>query len=230
MIFLIVLFSISILPVVWINYVFKKNDEILPNMPFNGIEFGNQLIKELELKDVCLEKTLIGDHYDLDQKKVKVGEDRLRKKSLTSISIICHEIGHAIQHAENYTPLVTRTKLVKNTLWINKIAFAVIYIGLPIIFATGYLPLIKVCILLILLSLFIGVVIHLVTLEVELDASFNKAMPIIKKKIPAVYHDSCRSILRAAAFTYVVGVFKNLISLIRTSFDPQSSIIPIKSL
>ena len=167
----------------------------------------------MELKDVCLEKTLIGDHYDLDQRKVKVGEDRLRKKSLTSISIICHEIGHAIQHAENYTPLITRTKLVKNTLWINKIAFAVIYIGLPIIFATGYLPLIKVCILLILLSLFIGVVIHLVTLEVELDASFNKAMPIIKKKIPAVYHDSCRSILRAAAFTYVVGVFKNLISL-----------------
>ena len=213
MIFLIALLSISILPVIWINYVFKKNDEILPNMPFNGIEFGNQLIKELELKDVCLEKTLIGDHYDLDQRKVKVGEDRLRKKSLTSISIICHEIGHAIQHAENYTPLITRTKLVKNTLWINKIAFAVIYIGLPIIFATGYLPLIKVCILLILLSLFIGVVIHLVTLEVELDASFNKAMPIIKKKIPAVYHDSCRSILRAAAFTYVVGVFKNLISL-----------------
>ena len=201
------------LPVVWLNYVFKKNDEILPNMPFNGIEFGNQLIKELELKDVSLEKTLIGDHYDLDQRKVKVGEDRLKKKSLTSISIICHEIGHAIQHAENYTPLITRTKLVKNTLWINKIAFAVIYIGLPIIFATGYLPLIKVCILLILLSLFIGVVIHLVTLEVELDASFNKAMPIIKKKIPAVYHDSCRSILRAAAFTYVVGVFKNLISL-----------------
>lgn len=213
MIFLIVLLSISMLPVVWINYVFKKNDEILPNMPFNGIEFGNQLIRELKLKDVCLEKTLIGDHYDLDQRKVKVGEDRLRKKSLTSISIICHEIGHAIQHAENYTPLITRTKLVKNTLWINKIAFAVIYVGLPIIFATGYIPLIKVCILLILLSLFIGVVIHLVTLEVELDASFNKAMPIIKKKIPEVYHDSCRSILRAAAFTYVVGVFKNLISL-----------------
>ena len=213
MTFLIILFLISMLPVVWLNYVFKKNDEILPNMPFNGIELGNQLIKELELKDVSLEKTLIGDHYDLDQRKVKVGEDRLKKKSLTSISIICHEIGHAIQHAENYTPLITRTKLVKNTLWINKIAFAVIYIGLPIIFATGYLPFIKVCILLVLLSLFIGVVIHLVTLEVELDASFNKAMPIIQKKIPEVYHDSCRSILRAAAFTYVVGVFKNLISL-----------------
>ena len=59
----------------------------------------------------------------------------------------------------------------------------------------------------------IGLVIHLITLEVELDASFNKAFPIIKKKIPEVYHDACYSILRAAAFTYVIGVFKNIISL-----------------
>ena len=204
------------LPVVWLNYVFKKNDEILPNMPFNGIEFGNQLIKELELKDVSLEKTLIGDHYDLDQRKVKVGEDRLKKKSLTSISIICHEIGHAIQHAENYTPLITRTKLVKNTLWINKIAFAVIYIGLPIIFATGYLPLIKVCILLILLSLFIGVIIHLVTLEVELDASFNKALPLLEDGyLNETQVSASKKILKAAAWTYVASSLGSLLNFWR---------------
>ena len=210
---LVIFFLLSFIPVLWVNYVFKKNDTILPNMPFNGIEFGNQLIKELELKDVYLEKTLTGDHYDLDQKKVKVGEDRLRKKSLTSISIICHEIGHAIQHAQNYSPLISRTKLVKNTQWINKLSMAIIYIGFPLIFATGFLPLIKICALIILLSTLIGVIIHLITLEVELDASFNRAFPIIKKKIPEVYHNSCRSVLRAAAFTYVVGVFKNLVSL-----------------
>ena len=51
-------------------------------MPFDGYEFGNQLIKELKLKDVRLEKTLIGDHYDLNDKKVKVLEDRLRRKVL----------------------------------------------------------------------------------------------------------------------------------------------------
>ena len=126
---------------------------------------------------------------------------------------MCHEIGHAIQHAQNYSPLITRTKLVKNTQWINKISLAIIYIGLPLIFATGSLSLIKFCASIILLSTFIGVIIHLITLEVELDASFNRAFPIIKKKIPEVYHNSCRSVLRAAAFTYVVGVFKNLISL-----------------
>ena len=213
MLFLILLIFIILIPIVWANYVFKKNDKILPNMPFNGYEFGEQLIKELKLGNVRIEKTLIGDHYDLDEKKVKVHEDRFQRKSLTSLSVICHEIGHAIQHAQNYTPLVTRTKLVKNTQWINKLSMAIIYIGLPTIIATGLLTLIKFCALILLLSTLIGVIIHLITLEVELDASFNRAYPIIKKKIPEIYHDSCRSVLRAAAFTYVIGVFKNLISL-----------------
>ena len=210
---LVIFFLLSFIPVLWVNYVFKKNDTILPNMPFNAYEFGEEIIKELKLRNVSIEKTLIGDHYDLVEKKVKVHEDRFKRKSLTSISIICHEIGHAIQHAQNYSPLITRTKLVKNTQWINKISLAIIYIGFPLIFATGSLSLIKFCASIILLSTFIGVIIHLITLEVELDASFNRAFPIIKKKIPEVYHNSCRSVLRAAAFTYVVGVFKNLISL-----------------
>jgi Zn-dependent membrane protease YugP len=213
MIYFVLFFLITIIPVIWINNVFKKNDKILPNMPFDGHEFGDQLIKEFKLKDVRLEKTLIGDHYDLEQKKVRVREERLKRKSLTSISIVCHEIGHAIQHAEGYSPLFTRTKLVKNTQWINKISALIIYTGLPVIFATGSLPLIKLCVIIVLLSMLIGLVIHLITLEVELDASFNKAFPIIKEKIPEVYHDACYTVLRAAAFTYVIGVFKNIISL-----------------
>ena len=210
---LVIFLLLSFIPVLWVNYVFKKNDTILPNMPFNAYEFGEEIIKELKLKNVSIEKTLIGDHYDLVEKKVKVHEDRFKRKSLTSISIICHEIGHAIQHAQDYSPLISRTKLVKNTQWINKLSMAIIYIGFPLIFATGFLPLIKFCALIILLSTLIGVIIHLITLEVELDASFNRAFPIIKKKIPEVYHNSCRSVLRAAAFTYVVGVFRNLVSL-----------------
>ena len=91
---------------------------------------------------------------------------------------MCHEIGHAIQHAQNYSPLITRTKLVKNTQWINKISLAIIYIGFPLIFATGSLSLIKFCASIILLSTLIGVIIHLITLEVELDV--NRAF--IKRK------------------------------------------------
>ena len=75
--------------------------------------------------------------------------------------------------------------------------------GIPTIFATGSYSLIKVCLILVLLSLILGVIIHLITLEVELDASFNR-LAIIKSKVPKEYHDACQSILKAAAFTYVI--------------------------
>ncbi|GIR78976.1 MAG: hypothetical protein CM15mP81_04860 [Alphaproteobacteria bacterium] len=41
------------------------------------------------------------------------------------------------------------------------------------------------------------------------DASFNRALPILKEKVPKEYHKACRSILLAAAFTYVIGTIRN---------------------
>ncbi|MDC0228166.1 zinc metallopeptidase [Alphaproteobacteria bacterium] len=212
-VYIIILFVLSILPMAWLNYVFKKNDAILINMPFNGLEFGETILNEIGLNDVKIEKSLTVDHYDLFEKKVKVTEDRLSKKSLTAISIVCHEIGHAIQHKQKYKPLEQRTTLVKNTAWISQLGSGLLMVGIPTILATGSYNLIKVCLLLVLLSLLIGVVVHLITLEVELDASFNKALPIIKDKVPSEYHNACETILKAAAFTYVIGVVRNFISL-----------------
>ena len=206
-------FIISVLPMLWLNYVFKKNDVVLENMPFNGLEFGNMILKEKGLQNVLIEETKIGDHYDLNEKKIKVLDDRLAKKSITAISIVCHEIGHAIQHSENYRPLEQRNKIVKNTSWITRIGSGILYMGVPTIFATGASGLIKVCLLITLLSLLIGVLVHLITLDVEFDASFNRALPILKEKVPVEYHKACKSILLAAAFTYVIGTIRNFLSL-----------------
>lgn len=212
-VYLIIFLILSTAPVIWLNYVFHKNDQILINMPFTGLEFGKLILKDYGLTEVKIEKSLSVDHYDLLEKKVKVTQERLSKKSLTAISIVCHEIGHAIQHKEKYKALEQRTSLVRNTAWISQIGNSILLIGIPTILATGYYPLIKVCLLLALLSLLIGIIVHLITLEVELDASFNKALPILIEKVPPEYHDSCKSILRAAAFTYVIGVVRNFVSL-----------------
>tara|TARA_B100001027_G_scaffold89714_1_gene61507 strand:+ start:930 stop:1607 length:678 start_codon:yes stop_codon:yes gene_type:complete len=213
LVFLFLFLVLTIVPIFWVQYIFKKNDKVISDMPFNGFEFGQELLRELNLSNVKIEETKLADHYDLEEKKVKILDSRLQKKSLTAISIICHEIGHAIQHSENYAPLETRTKIVKNTQWINKFSMSLIYVVLPLVVSFGAFPLIKILLPLILLSLIIGIVIHLITLEVELDASFNKAYPIMKLKIPVIYHSQCKSILRAAAFTYVVGVIRNFLSL-----------------
>ena len=212
-IYLSLLIFLFFAPVIWLNYVFKKNDKILINMPFNGLEFGNNILNELGLNNVKIEQSLIGDHYDLLEKKVKVSESRLSKKSLTAISVVCHEIGHAIQHNENYKPLEQRTKIVKNTAWISQLGSGLLLMGFPTIFATGSFSLIKICLVFVLISLFIGIIVHLVTLEVEFDASFKKALPILKEKVPKEYHDACHSVLKAAALTYVIGVIRNFVSL-----------------
>ena len=211
--YFIIFLLLSVFPMLWLNYVFNKNDKILINMPFNGQEFGNLILEEKGLNNVLIEETSVGDHYDLNEKKVKILNDRLNKKSLTSISIICHEIGHAIQHQENYKPLKNRTIIVKSTSWITQIGNSILLIGIPLIFATGATSLIKTSLIIVLISLIIGVFIHIITLDVEFDASFNRAMPIIKEKIPKEYHNACRSVLLAAAFTYVVGTIRNFISL-----------------
>ena len=211
--YLLILIFLLITPVIWLNYVFAKNDKTLINMPFNGLEFGNNILNEIGLENVKIEKSLIGDHYDLLEKKVKVSESRLSKKSLTAISIVCHEIGHAIQHNENYKPLEQRTKIVKSTAWISQLGSGLLLIGFPTILATGSYSLMKICLILVLISLCIGIIVHIVTLEVELDASFKRALPIIQKNVPSEYHDACKAVLKAAALTYIIGVIRNFLSL-----------------
>ena len=208
---LILFFYLS--PIIWFNFIFKKNNKILEKMPFNGLEFGEQIIKEKNLSDVVIEGTKEGDHYDPNEKKVRVKQERLDNKSITAISVVCHEIGHAIQHNENYKPLERRQILVKNTAWISKLGGGILYIGLPTLFATGSFPLIRVCLILVIFTIIINVLIHLVTLDVEIDASFNRALPILREKVPSQYHEECRSVLRAAAYTYVIGALRSVISL-----------------
>lgn len=211
--FLIFFLFVFVLPKFWLSNAMKKNDEELMNMPFTAEEFGQIILKENNLSDVKIEETEQVDHYDLHDKTVRVQQGRLAKKSLTSLTIICHEIGHAIQHKEEYGPLVRRTSLVERTQWISKFGGVILYSGLPLILATGSFGLIKVCLLLVLISVLLGVFIHLITLNVEIDASFNRAMPILEEKIPSEYHSQCKNVLQAAAYTYVIGALTSFLSL-----------------
>lgn len=214
MVFFLLFFLIFfLLPKFWLTYSMNKGDKELLNMPFNAREFGQLILEENGLTQVKIEETEAVDHYDLNDKTVRVKEGRLEKKSLTSLTIVCHEIGHAIQHHEEYEPLVQRTNLVEKTQWISRLGGVVLYSALPLILATGSFGFIKLSLLLVICSVLVGVLIHLITLNVEIDASFNRAMPILKEKIPEEYHAQCSSVLKAAAFTYVIGALTSFLSL-----------------
>ena len=204
---------IYVVPGLWVNYTLNKHDDVLPNMPFTAKEFGLNLLKEQNLDEVNIEDTKIGDHYDTKSKTVRVKPDRLDKKSITSITVMCHEIGHAMQHKENFPPLIRRQIIISKTEWLNKLSSLLLYGGFPLIFATGALPFIRICVIIIFASILINMIAHLITLDVELDASFKRAMPILEKKIPEEYHSSCKSILRVCAYTYVCASLTSILDV-----------------
>ena len=81
-------------------------------MPFTGKELGHKILQENKLDDVLIEPIKQIDHYNPLEKKVNISEDKLYKKSITSIAVVAHEIGHAIQDKENYKPLLLRQKFL----------------------------------------------------------------------------------------------------------------------
>ncbi len=197
-------------------------------MPFTGKELGLKLLKENKLQNVLIEPIKQVDHYNPLEKKVRISEDKLNKKSITSIAVVAHEIGHAIQDKENYKPLLLRQKLIEKTIIFQRVGSFLLIIGLPSIFAITKSPFITfLAAILIMGCLSTNVVIHLITLPVEFDASFKRALPILQKYVPNENMRQCRSVLRAAAFTYLA---QSIVSIFRLKVILFSFINILKSI
>ena len=216
------------LPSIWVNYVLRKNNNPVPDMPFTGNELGLKILQENNLENVLIEPIKQIDHYNPLEKKVNISEDKLYKKSITSIAVVAHEIGHAIQDKENYKPLLLRQKLIEKTIIFQRLGSFLLIIGLPSIFAITKSPFITFLAAIIIMGcLSTNVLIHLITLPVEFDASFKRALPILQKYVPKQNMRQCRSVLRAAAFTYLA---QSIVSIFRLKVILFSFINILKSI
>lgn len=204
-------------PQMWARYTFAHYNQRRDDFPGTGGELARHLINRYELSGVQLETTPKGDHYDPIAKTVRLSPDYFNGKSLTAIAIAAHEVGHAMQHADNDAMFTMRSRLAQLAMSAERFgSFAMI--ALPVIAAITRAPSVGVLMAAVGLgSMLVGTAVHLVTLPVELDASFKKALPILESgnyvnadDIPAV-----RKILRAAAFTYVANSLANLLNVWR---------------
>ena len=193
----------------------KKSSAEKPEMPGTGAELANHLIKRFSLKDVKVEVTKLGDHYDPIEKKVRLLPQNYESKSLTAIAIAAHEVGHAIQDQQGDKRLVTRTKMVPI---VDKVArWSAVIISLsPVIGIVTRHPMPFSLLLFLGLSGFVArMVIHAVTLPIEFDASFSKALPILREGnyVSQSNEKAVSSILRAAALTYVSAALADILNL-----------------
>ncbi len=202
-------------PSLWVKLVMKRYSSEKLEIPGTGGEFAKHLIERLSLKDVKVEVTELGDHYDPIEKKVRLLREHYESKSLTAIAIAAHEVGHAIQDQQGDKRLATRTKMVPIVDKIARWSVAIISLS-PVIGIITRHPVPFSLLLFLGLSGFVArMMIHAVTLPIEFDASFSKALPLLRegKYVSQSNEKAVSRILRAAAMTYVSAALADILNL-----------------
>jgi Zn-dependent membrane protease YugP len=192
-----------------VQSAYQKYSRIPSERGAVGAQVARQLLENQGIYDVEVEMTggTLSDHYDPRSKVIRLSPAIYQGSSLASLAIAAHETGHAIQHNEGYLPLNLRSSMAPAVQLASSAAIPLFFIGLFFSYT-----LTKVGI-----YLFAAVVLfQIVTLPVEFNAS-SRAMLALESNgfITREEYSGTRSVLSAAALTYVAAVLTSLLQLIR---------------
>jgi len=186
-----------------------KKERASSNM--TGAQVARRMLDNNGLYDVRIEQTngKLSDHYDPRTKTVRLSPDIHDRPSVAAVAVAAHEVGHAIQHANNYVPLKIRSAMVPVVNIANRLGFIAIIAGIFLeMFVMAEIGILLIA------SLFIF---QLITLPVEFNAS-RRAM-VGLREMNILYDNNeirgARKTLNAAALTYVAALIVALMELLR---------------
>lgn len=197
----------------WVKRVLKKHSQERSDFPGNGGDMARHLLGLMNISGVTVEMTEAGDHYDPSARVVRLTKEKYEDKTLTGVVVAAHEVGHAIQHHRNERLFNLRSGVAMMTLVFSKAA-PLFLIATPLLVWLSP-AFSRWALMAAILSMVLGVVLNLVTLPVEWDASFGKALPLLEngEYLSAEDMASARQILTAAALTYVAASLSSLLNL-----------------
>lgn len=205
---------IFLLPQWWVKYVMQRYSKPINALPGTGGELAQHLADRYQLP-ITVETTELGDHYDPMSKTVRLSPENYNGKSLTAIAIAAHEVGHAVQDHRKEDLLRLRGHMVSVAQRFEKLGAGVVLFS-PVLTILTRSPSAGLMLGLIgLMSIASSVVVHLISLPVEFDASFNKALPILEEGNYVTKRDlvPVRQVLLAAALTYVAAALAGLLNI-----------------
>lgn len=216
---IVVLFIVAVVfgPGLWVQRVLEKYSHPADRYSGSGEQLARHLLDKHGLESVAVEVAPQGDHYDPEARAVRLTEDKFNGRSLTAITVAAHEVGHAIQDHEGYAPLRIRTRLVKATRSVERLGAGVLIVS-PFIGALTRAPHLGLLMFAAgMLTLGTSTLIHFATLPTEFDASFSRALPMLDEHriLKSADRRHARTLLRAAAFTYVSASLMSLLNIAR---------------
>ncbi len=204
-------------PQLWVRAVMKRHARPRDDYPGTGGEFAQHLLNQLDMQQVGVETSDKGDHYDPLARTVRLSPGNFEGKSLTAVAVAAHEVGHALQDKLGYRPLRWRTRLALFANLAQQLGNGLIILA-PLMSALTKAPSSALLLLVAGLASFgTAALVHLVTLPVEWDASFRRALPLLEAGSYLSPEDQrkAKRILTAAALTYVAGSLASLLNLWR---------------
>ena len=196
-----------------VNSTFKKYSKYRSMTGMTGAQAAERILNYAGIYDVTIQHVSgnLTDHYNPKQKTLNLSDPVYNSTSVAAIGVAAHECGHAIQHATHYAPLSIRGALVPVANFGSSISWPLIIVGL---FMRGDMAAFLINIGILLFSA--AVLFQIVTLPVEINAS-RRAMNILEGT-GMLYPDEAgkaRSVLRAAALTYVASAASAILQLLR---------------
>ena len=181
----------------------------------SGADVAAAILSNHGIRDVGIERldANAGDHYDPGHKKIRLSAHVYDSSSVTAVAVAAHEVGHAIQHSESYSPLIVRGAVFPIVRFSSGAAIPLIFIGFLLGAGSNIAPiLIDVGII----FFAVTVAFHLITLPVEFNAS-RRAREVLETGRFLADDElyGARKVLNAAALTYVAAATMAVMQLLR---------------
>lgn len=207
-------FAILMIVPLWaqsrVKNAYRKYSQIPTSSYMTGAQVARKILDDNGLYDVQIEETrgTLTDHYDPRKRVVRLSTENYHGHSMAANAVAAHEVGHALQHHENYAFLNFRTALFPLASFGSRSAFWIMlagaFMGLMNLVLAG------------LVFMAFAVLFQLVTLPVEFNAS-SRAMDqlIVSGIIQNSEERDTKKVLNAAALTYVAAALVAVMELIR---------------
>jgi len=188
---------------------FSKYSKIPASSGMTGKDTAEYILRANGLAHVKVVKSsgFLSDHYDPKAKEVRLSPDVYSSNSISSIGVAAHETGHALQHAEKYSPLAIRSAVVPMASIGSWGSYIIIFLGM-IINSAGLMQLGII--------LFGAVVFfQIITLPVEFNAS-TRAKELVRRYSIVGPNEigGVEKVLSAAAMTYVAAAASAIVTLL----------------
>ena len=196
-----------------VKTTYSKYSRVRSMSGLTGAQVADQILRANGIYDVRIEHVSgeLTDHYDPANHVLRLSDSTYGSTSVAALGVAAHECGHAIQHARHYVPLTIRGALVPVANFGSGISWPLIIMGL---FIRGEMSTLFINLGILMFSL--AVLFQIITLPVEFNAS-GRALKILKNS--GMLYESevreARSVLTAAALTYVASAASALLQLLR---------------